>query len=111
MVKRILGEIPNVSLNGHYTNRLPGNASFTFDGINGTSLVVIMDEEGVCISAGSACAASARKASHVISALGIPKEKAYGTIRITIGHENTRKEIDYTVEKLKAGVKELRAKS
>ena len=111
MVKRILGEIPNVSLNGHYTNRLPGNASFTFDGINGTSLVVIMDEEGVCISAGSACAASAEKPSHVISALGIPKEKAYGTIRITIGHENTRKEIDYTVEKLKAGVKELRAKS
>ena len=111
MVKRILGEIPNVSLNGHHTNRLPGNASFTFDGINGTSLVVIMDEEGVCISAGSACAASAEKPSHVISALGIPKEKAYGTIRITIGHENTRKEIDYTVEKLKAGVKELRAKS
>jgi cysteine desulfurase len=111
MVKRILGEIPNVSLNGHYTNRLPGNASFTFDGINGTSLVVIMDEEGVCISAGSACAASAEKPSHVISALGIPKEKAYGTIRITIGHENTRKEIDYTVEKLKASVKELRAKS
>lgn len=111
MVKRILGEIPNVSLNGHYANRLPGNASFTFDGINGTSLVVIMDEEGVCISAGSACAASAEKPSHVISALGIPKEKAYGTIRITIGHENTRKEIDYTVEKLKAGVKELRAKS
>ena len=111
MVKRILGEIPNVSLYGHYTNRLPGNASFTFDGINGTSLVVIMDEEGVCISAGSACAASAEKPSHVISALGIPKEKAYGTIRITIGHENTRKEIDYTVEKLKASVKELRAKS
>ena len=53
----------------------------------------------------------AEKPSHVISALGIPKEKAYGTIRITIGHENTRKEIDYTVEKLKAGVKELRAKS
>lgn len=110
MINRILGEIPNVCLNGHPVNRLPGNASFTFDGINGTSLVVIMDEEGVCISAGSACAASTEKPSHVISALGMPKEKAYGTVRITIGHENTKKEIDYTIEKLKTAVKELRSK-
>ncbi|MFR6562680.1 MAG: aminotransferase class V-fold PLP-dependent enzyme [Eubacterium ventriosum] len=86
MVKRILGEIPNVSLNGHYSQTdFQATQVCTFDGINGTSLVVIMDEEGVCISAGSACAASAEKPSHVISALGIPKEKAYGTIRITIG--------------------------
>ncbi len=64
----------------------------------------------MCISAGSACAASAEKPSHVISALGIPKEKAYGTIRITIGHENTRKEIDYTVEKLKSRCERTKSK-
>ncbi len=110
LVSRVLNEIPNTKLNGNIVNRLPGNANFTFDGVSGTELVVFMDKAGVCISAGSACAASADKPSFVILAIGVPKDKAYGTIRITISHENTKEEIDYTVERLKEGVKIQRNK-
>lgn len=108
LIGRVLSEIPHVKLNGHETKRLPGNVNFTFEGIDGTSLVVLMDNDGVCISAGSACSARSEKISHVISAIGVPEDKAFGTIRITLCSENTREEINYTIQKLKENISELR---
>lgn len=108
LINRVLNEIPYVKLNGHPSKRLPGNANFTFAGINGTSLVVLMDNDGICISAGSACSSDSEKPSHVITALGIPKEQAYGTIRITLCDENTPEEINYTIHRLKENIYRLR---
>lgn len=108
LVNNILSQIPYVKLNGHPSKRLPGNASFTFAGLNGTSLVVLMDNDGICISAGSACSAGSEKPSHVITAIGVPEERAYGTVRLTMSSENTMDEINYTIRKLKENVYKLR---
>lgn len=110
VIGRILNEIPYARLNGHGKNRLPGNANFTFKGIDGTSLVVMMDSDDICISAGSACSSGSGDPSHVINAIGIPKEIAFGTIRITLSEENTFDEINYTIQRLKENVNELRMK-
>lgn len=108
LINRVLNEIPYVKLNGHPSKRLPGNANFTFAGINGTSLVVLMDNDEICISAGSACSSGSEKPSHVITAIGVPEEYAYGTVRITLCSENTIDEIDYTIQRLKENVYRLR---
>jgi cysteine desulfurase len=108
LIRRVLSEIPYARLNGHPTKRLTGNANFTFAGIDGTSLVVLMDNDGICISAGSACSSGSEKPSHVITAIGLPEEQAYGTIRITLCSENTPEEIDYTIQRLKENIYRLR---
>ena len=110
LINRILGEIPYVRLNGNSVKRLPGNANFTIAGVDGTSLVVLMDNDGICISSGSACSAGSDKPSHVISAIGVPEKYAYGTIRITLCADNTKEEIDYTIHRLKENVKILRSR-
>lgn len=110
LIRRIMGEVPYTKLNGHSTERLPGNANFTFAGIDGASLVVLMDNEGICISSGSACSAGSGEPSHVITALGISKEVSYGTVRLTLSYETTKQEIDYTVYRLKENIRKLRAK-
>lgn len=110
LIRRIMGEVPYTKLNGHPTERLPGNANFTFAGIDGASLVVLMDNEGICISAGSACSAGSGEPSHVITAIGIPKEVSYGTVRLTLSYETTKQEIDYTVYRLKENIRKLRAR-
>ncbi len=109
LIHRILREIPYVRLNGHSTKRLPGNANFTIAGIDGASLVVVMDREGICISSGSACSAGSAGPSHVITAIGIPEQYAYGTIRITLCADNTKEEMDYVIQRLKENVKRMRA--
>ncbi|MFQ9516055.1 MAG: cysteine desulfurase family protein [Eubacterium sp.] len=108
LINRVLNEIPCARLNGHPIKRLPGNANFTFMGINGTSLVVLMDNDGICISAGSACSSGSEKPSHVITAIGLPEEQAYGTVRITLCSENTIDEINYTIHRLKENIYRLR---
>lgn len=108
LTNRILNEIPYARLNGHPFDRLPGNVNFTFAGVDGTSLVVMMDNDGICISAGSACSSGSDKPSHVISAIGIPEEYAYGTIRITLCSQNTMEEINYTIHRLKENISTLR---
>lgn len=108
LVYRITNEIEDVMYNGHKFKRLPGNANFSFRNINAAKLVKDMADENICISAGSACAASGGKPSHVIQAINIPEEYAYGTIRITLSHENTKEELDFTIEKLKEKIKEQR---
>lgn len=109
LINRVLKEIPHVRLNGHITKRLPGNVSFTIGGIDGTSLVVLMDNDGICLSSGSACSAGNDSPSHVITAIGIPEKYAYGTIRITLCSENTKDEIDYVIYRLKENIKKLRS--
>ncbi len=109
-INRILHEIPQVKLNGHETKRLPGNVNFTIRGINGNDLVRKMDQDGICISAGSACSSCSAKPSYVIKALGIDDEQALGTVRITLCSDNTKEEMDYAIDKLKENVKELRRK-
>lgn len=109
LINRVLREIPYVRLNGHSTKRLPGNVNFTIAGVDGTSLVVLMDNDGICVSSGSACSAGDDSASHVITAIGISEQYAYGTIRITMCADNTKEEIDYLIYRLKENVRKMRA--
>lgn len=108
LVNRILNEIPYVKYNGHPLKRLPGNANFSFAGIDGASLVVLLDNENVCVSSGSACSTGSEEVSHVLKAIGVPDKLAYGTVRITLSSENTFEELNYTIEKLKDNIQQLR---
>ena len=107
-IKRIMQEIPDCRLNGHSRKRLPGNANVSFKGISGKALLVLLEEEGVYASAGSACSAGSTSLSHVIKAIEVPKEYAYGTIRFTLGRDTTREELDKTISVLKKSIKILR---
>lgn len=107
-IKRVKQEIPDCQLNGHSRKRLPGNANFSFKGISGTALLVLLEEEGIYASAGSACSAGSASLSHVMKALGVPKEYAYGTIRFTLGKDTTKEELDRTISVLKKSVTILR---
>ncbi|MFR8737754.1 MAG: cysteine desulfurase family protein [Eubacterium sp.] len=110
LINRVLSEIPYIKLNGSMARRLPGNANFTIAGVDGTSLVVLMDNDGICISSGSACSSGSDAPSHVISAIGVPEKFAYGTVRITLCSDNTKEEIDYTIHRLKENIKMLRSR-
>ncbi|MGN0298693.1 MAG: cysteine desulfurase family protein [Lachnospiraceae bacterium] len=92
MTERILNEIPNSRLNGSSTARLPGNMNFSFPGIEGETLLIMLDMEGVCASSGSACTAGSDAPSHVLMAIGLPEELARGSLRLTIGSETTMEE-------------------
>lgn len=105
---RIMHEISDVYYNGHPTKRLPGNVNFSFRGVNGTALLVLLEEEGILASAGSACSTGTTRISHVIEAIDVPKEYAYGTLRFSMGRQTTKKEIDKTIEVLKNAVELLR---
>ena len=107
-IRRVQQEIPDCRINGHRKNRLPGNANFSFRGISGTALLVLLEEEGIYASAGSACSAGTTSLSHVIKAIAVPKEYAYGTVRFTLGADTTRAELDKTISVLKKSVQILR---
>ncbi|MBR3811633.1 MAG: cysteine desulfurase [Agathobacter sp.] len=107
-IKRILQEIPDSRLNGHSKKRLPGNANVSFKGVSGTALLILLEEEGIYASAGSACSAGSTQLSHVIKAIEVPKEYAYGTIRFTLGRETTKQELDRVISVLKKSVQILR---
>lgn len=109
-LSRIENEIEDVRLNGAKpgSKRLPGNLNVSFKGIEGETLLVILDMNGICASAGSACNTGEPGVSHVIESIRVPKEYAAGTIRFTLGEENTVKEIDKVMEILKAAVTVLR---
>ena len=108
LVERVLKEIPDVRYNGHPRLRLPGNANFSFKGIEATTLLVLLEEDGIFASAGSACNTGKSRVSHVIEAIGVPEDYAAGTIRLTLGRENTKEEIDQTIESLKQKLMLLR---
>ena len=109
-IDRIEKEIPNCRLNGDREKRLPGNVNFTFCGVGEGScgLPMLMNFNDICVSTGSACAASSSEPSHVLLAIGVPREDANGSIRITLSEENTMEEIDRTVDVLKESIDRLR---
>ncbi|MEE0692078.1 MAG: cysteine desulfurase NifS [Lachnospiraceae bacterium] len=111
LIERVLAEIPYTRLNGHRTDRLPNNANFSFQFIEGESLLIMLDMEGICGSSGSACTSGSLDPSHVLLAIGLPHEIAHGSLRLTLGEETTREEIDYVVDKTKAIVERLRSMS
>ena len=108
MIERVLKEIPYVRLNGHGTLRLPNNANFSFQFIEGESLLIMLDMKGICASSGSACTSGSLDPSHVLLAIGLPHEIAHGSLRLTLSEETTKEEIDFTIEQLKAIVANLR---
>ena len=103
-----LGKIPHSALNGDRTRRLPGNVSFCFEGIEGESLLLLLDAKGICASSGSACTSGSLDPSHVLLAIGRPHEVAHGSLRLTLSEENTQEEIDYIIEETTKVVKYLR---
>ena len=109
-IERIENEIPDCRLNGDRKRRLPGNVNFTFLGIGEGScgLPMLMNFNDICVSTGSACAASSSEPSHVLLAIGVPREDANGSIRITLSEDNTMEEIDRTVDVLKESIDRLR---
>lgn len=111
LIDRILAEVPYVQLNGHRTKRLSNNANFSFRFIEGESLLILLDMDGICASAGSACTAGSIDPSHVLLAAGLSPELARGSLRLSLSAETTKEEIDFTVECIKQAVARLRAMS
>lgn len=103
-----LEKIPHSALNGDRTKRLPGNVSFCFEGIEGESLLLLLDAKGICASSGSACTSGSLDPSHVLLAIGRPHEVAHGSLRLTLSEENTQEEVDYIIKETTKVVKYLR---
>ena len=92
-----LGRIPHSALNGDAVRRLPGNVNFCFEGVEGESLLLLLDDRGICASSGSACTSGSLDPSHVLLAIGRPHEVAHGSLRLTLGEENSREDVDAAV--------------
>lgn len=109
LIDRVMNEIPNVKLNGDREFRLANNANFSFKGVEGESMIIMLNEEGVCASTGSACSAGNADPSHVLKAIGLTDDEAYSSLRLTVSHNNTMGEIDKAVDILKKIVAQLRS--
>lgn len=103
-----LSEIPHSILNGDRSLRLPGNVNFCFEGIEGESLLLLLDDKGICASSGSACTSGSLEPSHVLLAIGRPHEIAHGSLRLSLSEENTEEEVDYIIREVKEVVNYLR---
>lgn len=108
LIRGILEQIPHSRLNGHPTERLPGNCNISFEFIEGESLLLLLDALGIAASSGSACTSGSLDPSHVLMAIGLPHEVAHGSLRLTMDRDNTEEEIDFILEKLPAIVQRLR---
>ena len=108
LVERVLAEIPNTFVNGTMEYRHPGNASITFEFIEGEAILLFLNHAGISVSTGSACSSTSLEPSHVLTALGVPVEKIHGTVRFTIGDFTTLEDVDYVVDTLKSVVTRLR---
>jgi len=104
-------KIPDTILNGDPKLRLPGNVNVCFKYIEGESVLLLLDQIGVCASSGSACTSASLKPSHVLLAIGLPAEIAHGSLRLTLSYENTQEEVDYVLSQLPSIVQKLRALS
>lgn len=111
LIEKIEKEIPHCHLNGHREKRLPNNVNFCFRFIEGESLLIMLDMKGICASSGSACTSGSLDPSHVLLAIGLPHEIAHGSLRLTLGEENSQEEMDRTVEAIKEIVEKLRQMS
>lgn len=107
-ITKVKENIPNVRLNGKLENRLPGNANFSFEGVDGEALLLNLDAKGICASSGSACSTGSPEPSHVLTAIGCTPNQAFSALRTTFGEENTKEDVDYLVENLKEIVERLR---
>ncbi len=110
-INQVEEKIENIKLNGPRDNRLPGNANISFKGVNGSELLLKLDEKGICASAGSACSTGSNSPSHVLTSIGLDSKMADGTLRVTFCEENSKEDVEYLVENLKNIVRELRKKS
>lgn len=108
LIDRVLKEVPYTRLNGHRTNRLPNNANFSFQFVEGESLLIMLDQQGICASSGSACTSGSLDPSHVLLAIGLPHEIAHGSLRLTLSEEITKEDIDFVIETIKNVVTRLR---
>ena len=106
-----LAKIPHSALNGDAVNRLPGNVNFCFEGIEGESLLLLLDDKGICASSGSACTSGSLDPSHVLLAIGRPHEVAHGSLRLTLCEENTPEEVQYIIKAVTEVVNYLRGMS
>ena len=111
LIDRVLKEIPYTRLNGDPVKRLPNNANFCFRFIEGESMLILLDQKGICGSSGSACTSGSLDPSHVLLAIGLPHEIAHGSLRLTLSEKTTMEEIDYTVDELKKIIERLRSMS
>ena len=111
LIKGVLSTIPQSSLTGHPVNRLPGSCSFIFAAVEGESLVLMLDMAGICASTGSACSTGSLDPSHVLMAIGLAHEAAHGSLRLTLGRQNTMEDVDYILAELPKIVSRLRAMS
>ncbi len=111
LIERVMKEVPFARLNGHPSKRLSNNANFAFQFIEGESLLIMLDMDGICGSSGSACTSGSLDPSHVLLAIGLPHEIAHGSLRLTLNEEITMEQIDFTVESIKKIVARLRAMS
>ncbi|MEE0419025.1 MAG: cysteine desulfurase NifS [Lachnospiraceae bacterium] len=111
LIEKVLKEVPYTRLNGHRHNRLPNNINFSFQFIEGESLLIMLDMKGICGSSGSACTSGSLDPSHVLLAIGLPHEIAHGSLRLTLGEDITREDLDYVAESVKEIVERLRSMS
>lgn len=109
-INQVEEKIENIKLNGPRDNRLPGNANISFKGVNGSELLLKLDEKGICASAGSACSTGSSSPSHVLTSIGLDSKMAEGTLRVSFGEENSKEDVEYLVENLERIVTELRKK-
>jgi cysteine desulfurase len=108
-IEKVLEEIPDSYLNGSREKRSPGNINFRFDNVEGESLIMSLDMEGIASSTGSACSSGSLEPSHVLLALGLRPEQAHGSLRLTLGKDTTREEMDHVIDKTKESVERLRS--
>ena len=111
LINGILEKIPYSRLNGHKTNRLPGNANISFEYIEGEGILLLLDYKGILASSGSACTSGSLDPSHVLLAIGLPHEKAHGSVRFSMGHFNTEEQVDYILKELPPIIERLRMMS
>jgi cysteine desulfurase len=111
LIEGVLEQNEDSYLNGHRTKRLPNNANFRFTGIEGESLILHLDSKGIASSTGSACSSTKLEPSHVLTAIGLEEVEAHGSLRISLGHENTEEDIDFTISAIKEVVDKLREMS
>ena len=111
LIDRVLAEVPYTRLNGHRTNRLPNNANFSFQFVEGESLLILLDNNGICASSGSACTSGSLDPPHVLLAIGLPHEIAHGSLRLTLSAETTMEDIDFVVDCIKQIIERLRSMS
>lgn len=111
LIDQILERVPHARLNGHRTDRLPNNVNISFQFIEGESVLILLDQQGICASSGSACTSGSLDPSHVLLAIGLPHEIAHGSLRLTLSEETTEEDVDYVIENIEKNVNRLRSMS